>query len=130
MKPHPPDPKPATKQKKRGDWAEALALAHLSQQGLQLYQRNYQCKTGEIDLIMKDQDTLVFVEVRFRSDSTRGSPLETVTVSKQKKIIRTASFFLQQHYGDRWPACRFDVVGILKKKTCETEINWIKSAFY
>lgn len=79
---------------------------------------------------MMQNDTLVFVEVRYRAETALGSPLETITTSKQRKIIRTASFFLQQQFGDRWPACRFDVVGIsgsLDNKPC---IEWIPAAFY
>ena len=79
---------------------------------------------------MKDQDMLVFVEVRYRADSAHGTPIATVTVNKQRKLIRTASFFLQQHFGDRWPACRFDVIGISGDLHTHPTIEWIPSAFY
>jgi len=79
---------------------------------------------------MKDQDMLVFVEVRYRADSDHGSPLATVTHAKQRKLIRTASFFLQQQFGDRWPACRFDVVGISGDLQQSPTIQWIPAAFY
>lgn len=98
--------------------------------GLEFCDSNFQCKTGEIDLIMKDQDMLVFVEVRYRAGSDHGTPVATVTAGKQRKLIRTASFFLQQQFGDRWPACRFDVVGISGDLDGVPQIEWIPSAFY
>lgn len=79
---------------------------------------------------MKDQNMLVFVEVRYRADSDHGTPVATVTASKQRKLIRTASYFLQQNFGDRWPACRFDVVGISGDLLHNPNIEWIPSAFY
>lgn len=79
---------------------------------------------------MKDQNMLVFVEVRYRADSDHGTPVATVTASKQRKLIRTASYFLQQNFGDRWPACRFDVVGISGDLLYNPNIEWIPSAFY
>lgn len=122
--------KPLTLKKISGNQAEALACQHLADSGLSLIQRNFQSKTGEIDLIMKDREALVFVEVRYRADSDRGSPLETVTTGKQRKLIRTASYYLQHHFGDRWPACRFDVVGISGDLANSPDIQWIQGAFY
>lgn len=98
--------------------------------GLEFCDSNFQSKTGEIDLIMKDQDMLVFVEVRYRAALEHGTPVATVTAGKQRKLIRTASFFLQQQFGDRWPACRFDVVGISGDLGNAPQIEWIPSAFY
>lgn len=72
---------------------------------------------------------LVFVEVRFRADTRLGSPLETITAAKQRKLIRTAHFFLQQHCGNRWPPCRFDVVGISGELDALPHIDWIANAF-
>ncbi|WP_461422833.1 YraN family protein [Ketobacter sp.] len=126
----PPLPKPLTEKKRTGNQAENLARQHLTKAGLNFCVANFQCKTGEIDLVMKDGSTLVFVEVRYRADTELGSPLETVTSSKQRKLIRTASFFLQQHFGDRWPSCRFDVVGISGPLDGAPTIDWVKAAFY
>ncbi len=125
-KPH----KPLTARKHTGNQAEELARSFLQSKGLGFCDSNFQCKTGEIDLIMKDQDMLVFVEVRYRADSDHGTPLATVTASKQRKLIRTASFFLQQHFGDRWPACRFDVIGIGGDLQHNPDIEWVPAAFY
>ena len=122
--------RPPTPKKQSGNRAEALARAYLEKQGLSFCSANFLCKTGEIDLIMQDRDMLVFVEVRFRSATAHGSPAETITASKQRKLIRTASYFLQQRYGDRWPACRFDVIGICGDLESGPNIHWIPSAFY
>lgn len=119
---------PTDKQLK-GSSAETLAQRHLERQGFNLVTRNFRCKTGEIDLIMKDRDMLVFVEVRYRRETDLGSPLETITAAKQRKLTRTAQFFLQQHFGDRWPACRFDAVGIVGELEASPAIEWIANAF-
>lgn len=122
--------KPLTEKKLTGNQAEDIACSHLTQNGLSFCVNNFQCKTGEIDLIMKDGDMLVFVEVRYRADTRLGTPLETITANKQKKLIRTANYFLQQHFGSRWPACRFDAVGITGELSCDPKITWIQNAFY
>ena len=72
---------------------------------------------------------MVFVEVRYREDVCLGDPLETVNRSKQRKLIRSASYFLQQQYGNRWPPCRFDVVGISGNLDQTPTITWIENAF-
>ena len=122
-------PAPLTAKKQAGNQAEALARQFLQQKGFDFHSSNFQCKTGEIDLIMSDRDMLVFVEVRYRNDSSLGSPLETVTRAKQRKLMRTAQFFLQQNCGNRWPPCRFDVVGISGTLHDSPVIDWIPNAF-
>ena len=106
-----------------------MARRYLEHQGLEFQLANFLCKTGEIDLIMQAADTLVFVEVRYRHEQDHGSPLETVTYAKQRKLIRTASYFLQQQFGNRWPPCRFDVVGISGSLDHAPRIEWIQNAF-
>ncbi|MAR89901.1 MAG: YraN family protein [Pseudomonadota bacterium] len=130
MKSVPPDTRPPTTRKRAGNQAETLAREYLCRQGLEFHSANFQSKTGEIDLIMQDGEMLVFVEVRFRAATEHGSPLATVTRSKQRKLVRTAGFFLQQHFGDRWPPCRFDVVGISGELDAAPEIDWVAAAFY
>ena len=71
---------------------ERRALLYLQKQGLKLITRNYQCKMGEIDIIMQDKDMLVFVEVRYRRKGRYGDGLDSVTYSKQRKLIRTANY--------------------------------------
>jgi putative endonuclease len=106
-----------------GNAAEDQALDYLIRQKLQLVTRNYSCKAGEIDLIMKDGAQLVFVEVRYRAREDFGSALESVTPTKQRKLITTAQYYLQQ--SGKTPACRFDVVGMGQDR----QIHWVKNAF-
>ncbi len=113
-----------TAKRKVGDAAEDKALQHISSEGLRLITRNYCTKFGEIDLIAEDNDTLVFLEVRFRKNDHYGSALESVTTRKQKKITTTARYYLaENNIGESRPI-RFDVVGITQNK-----IQWIKNAF-
>lgn len=113
-----------------GNKAEALALDHLKQQGLSLIEQNYLTKLGEIDIIMLDKiaDTLVFVEVRYRKSNNYGTAIETVTRSKQQKLMRTAQQYLQKHPTYQHFLCRFDVVGVESDLKYPT-ITWIQSAF-
>lgn len=109
----------------QGQAAEEKALNYLQRSGLQLLARNYRCKNGEIDLIMQQDNTLVFIEVRYRQSSRFGSAAESVTSSKQRKLLLTANHYLQKNGMDR--PCRFDVVGVGGKN--QTEIEWIQNAF-
>lgn len=119
----------STDKQHKGSLAETLARRHLERQGFKLITHNFRCKTGEIDLIMEDQEMLVFVEVRYRRETGLGSPLETVTHAKQRKLHRTAQFFLQQHFANRWPPCRFDVIGISGELDTSPTIEWVANAF-
>ncbi|MEZ5505403.1 MAG: YraN family protein [Gammaproteobacteria bacterium] len=121
--------KQPTTKKQAGNQAEALALHYLQRQGFELIECNFQCKTGEIDLIMKNGETLVFVEVRYRKETQLGSPLETITRAKQRKLYRAAQFYLQQRCGNRWPPCRFDVIGISGELDNFPKIEWVSNAF-
>lgn len=113
----------------RGDQAERIAEKFLQQQGLRLTRRNFSSQFGEIDLIMMDGAACVFVEVRYRNSSAFGSPAETVNVSKQSRLRRTAEYFLQtQGLGDKL-ACRFDIVSVTGQLGPEASILWIKDAF-
>ncbi|MHB1948622.1 MAG: YraN family protein [Gammaproteobacteria bacterium] len=108
-----------------GQQAEQDACDFLEKNGLKLLARNYRCALGEVDLIMRDeQNTVVFIEVRKRSHHQFASAIESVTQSKQRKVIKTATHYLQkQNWFDK-VACRFDIVGMSKD-----EIEWIKDAF-
>jgi putative endonuclease len=116
--------------RKIGNQAEEIALQYLQKYGLTLLDKNYTTRLGEIDIIMLDKanDTLVFVEVRYRANNSFGTSVETVIRSKQQKIIRTALLFLQaqQKYQDF--VCRFDVIGI-ESELKYPKIYWIKDAF-
>ena len=93
-----------------GAAAEARALAFLQQQGLTLVEQNFSCRWGEIDLILRDQETLVFVEVRQRSSARFGGAAASVSAGKQAKLWRTAEVYLQRIR--RIPVCRFDLIAI------------------
>ncbi len=94
----------------RGAAAEARALTFLQQQGLTLVEQNFSCRWGEIDLILRDQETLVFVEVRQRSSARFGGAAASVSAGKQAKLWRTAEVYLQRIR--RIPVCRFDLIAI------------------
>lgn len=115
-----------------GAQAEAQAEAFLVQQGLVTRTRNYRCKLGEIDLIMLHKNargtTLVFVEVRLRTNKRFAPALETVDYRKQQKIIKTATRFLQEQKLYDKVACRFDVVALDQTGTAPP-IQWIQNAF-
>jgi putative endonuclease len=110
-----------------GQTAEDAVCRYLQQTGLKLVTRNYSCKLGEIDLIMKDGDSIVFVEVRFRRTNHYGDGLDSVTVSKQNKLLRTGSFYLQRHNLTEKMPCRFDVVAV-SRQAGQFSFDWIKNA--
>ena len=114
--------------RKIGNQAESQALTYLKQQGLSLIKQNYASKRGEIDIIMRQGECLVFVEVRYRRQSNFGHAIETVDRYKQQKLIAGAEYFLQQHPEYQDFICRFDVVGIESDLKYPT-IDWIKDAF-
>ncbi len=110
-----------------GDKAEHAALKYLVSNGCRLIVANYRSRAGEIDLIVEDKETLVFVEVRYRSDTSRGTGAETITATKQRRIIRTAEYFLINHKQYQDSACRFDVISM--NDSTNDSIDWIKRAF-
>jgi putative endonuclease len=107
----------------RGASAEDQAQDYLVGKGLKLVCRNYRCKHGELDLVMRDQQSLVIVEVRYRKSDVYGSALESVTANKQAKIIAATQHYLSTIRADS--PLRFDVVAI----SGNGDINWIKNAF-
>ena len=112
-----------------GDYWEGVALSYLKQKGLKKINRNFNCKVGEVDIIMKNNDILIFVEVKYRKNDNWVSAVESVTKSKQRKIIKAAQMFLLQNQKYKNWNCRFDVVSIQGDKH-NPEINWIEHAFY
>ena len=110
-----------------GAWGEELALRYLTQQGYELVERNYRTRYGELDLILRHEDILVFVEVKLRRGVGFGDPLEAVTPRKQAAIRTLAERYLL----DRQPSfdtLRFDVVGILVGKGAPRVVH-IEDAF-
>jgi putative endonuclease len=112
-----------------GAAAEALARRHLEQQGLRLLAQNWRCKRGELDLVMLDAGTVVFVEVRYRRHIAWGGAAESVDARKREKLILAAQHFLQQE--SRWAKypCRFDVIAITADSQIPAQLDWIQNAF-
>lgn len=118
----------------RGRWAETLAAEHLKHRGLKLIMRNYRCRWGEIDLVMREGKIVVFIEVRFRSRLGLRTGAESVDARKQRKLIATVAHFLQRKRALATQPCLFDVASISNtssgnEKFGEPEIDWIKNAF-
>lgn len=115
----------------RGRRGEDLARSHLEAQGLQLLERNYRCRAGEIDLVMLDGGTLVLVEVRSRSTAAYGGAAATVGLRKQRRFILAARHLLLSRAGLRRLHMRFDVVAIDPAAPGEAgpKVTWIRDAF-
>ena len=114
--------------KDAGDQGEVDALRHLQAAGLKLITRNYRCPGGELDLVMLDQQTLVFVEVRFRRDRNFGGALASINTRKQQRLLLAAQRFLQTHREYQKLRARFDVVS-LEGNVGQVSLQWIKDAF-
>jgi putative endonuclease len=108
--------------------AEQIALEYLESMGLQLVERNFRSPYGEIDLILRDKEMLVFAEVRYRDTDRYGDGADSITLSKRNRIIRTAKHFLATRKQDDC-ICRFDVVSASNSGDSGMQINWIKDAF-
>ena len=110
----------------RGARIERLAAEWLSARGLTLIASNQQFKGGELDLVMSDGETLVFVEVRHRSDIRHGHPLETVTATKQRRLVHAARFYLARNRLSC--PCRFDVLAVTGTPPL-LDFEWVQGAF-
>jgi putative endonuclease len=102
--------------------AEELAARYLSERGLSIVGRNYRCRLGEIDLIARDGDMLVFIEVRMRTGSRFGGALASITAVKQRKLIAAAGLYLSRLRST--PRCRFDAV--LLDALDSRRIEWLR----
>lgn len=109
-----------TSRRRSGDEAENQALLYLKKAGLKLVMQNFSCKGGEIDLIMQDGPTLVFVEVRKRSSMQFGGAVASVTPAKQRRMVHAAQVYLLSKKSQA--ACRFDLIAI-----DGDSINWLKN---
>ena len=107
-----------------GTWYERKSAEYLKGQGLFILKYNYRCRHGEIDLIARDNEYLVFIEVKYRKGNWSGRALEAVNFAKQKTICKVARYFRAVEYHNVDIPCRFDVVGIDDKK-----VYWVKNAF-
>ena len=116
--------------RQRGDKTEDAALAFLESRGMVLITRNYHCRYGEIDLIMRDGKTTVFVEVRYRKTAGYGGALASITPSKQRKIALTAQHYLTQQKRPAIGDCRFDVIAVTRdQQQTDQSPHWISGAF-
>lgn len=114
--------------KSLGRQAEKAAACYLKKQGLKLLEQNYHCRFGEIDLIMQEGTTLVFVEVRCRQETARVTALESIDANKVAKIEKTALWYLKQY--EVMPDCRFDVIAMThNSEKIGYTIDWVKAAF-
>ncbi|MDO4554458.1 MAG: YraN family protein [Lachnospiraceae bacterium] len=110
--------------RKAGSLGEQLAAAYLEKKGFEILEYNYRCRQGEIDLIAREKEYLVFIEVKARRTKASGYPAEAVDLRKQQKICRTAQFYCLEHRIHTDCPIRFDVIEILGDK-----VRWIGNAF-
>ena len=112
-----------------GAYYEREAGEYLERLGYKILEYNYRCRSGEIDIVARDNGCIVFCEVKYRTDERRGDPLEAVDERKQKRLFRCAMHYLSEHrLGD--VLCRFDVVGITGETGMKnSEVTYIKNAF-
>lgn len=99
-------------QRKLGSDKEAVAAAYLKEKGYCIVEKNYRVRQGEIDLVAKDRDTLVFVEVKYRKNPASGFAAEAVGMAKQRKISRVSLSYLSEHGISPDAAIRYDVIAI------------------
>ena len=114
-----------------GDLWENAALTHLQGAGLEMLERNFLCRYGEIDLIMRDRRShagIVFIEVRYRKSAGHGDGSASVGPAKRAKLVRTAQVWLQAHPKFANEPCRFDVIGC-SGTAQEPAFDWTRAAF-
>lgn len=110
--------------RKTGEAYEEAAALYLKRQGIIILEKNYRSRGGEIDLVGRDGEYLVFFEVKYRRDSRMGYPAEAVGLEKQRRICRTARWYLYERRCPESIPIRFDVVAI-----CGKSVNWYQNAF-
>ncbi|MDK2904536.1 MAG: putative endonuclease [Eubacteriaceae bacterium] len=116
-----------TYNRKKGNQGELIAEVFLKNQGYRIRDKNYFKKSGEIDLIVEKGQYIIFVEVKFRNNLDYGYPREAVTVSKQKKILKTALWYIKEKRLDQF-GFRFDVIEIYFENG-QQRINHLENAF-
>ncbi len=113
---------------KLGQGGEETAVAFLERQGCRILEQNFKNKIGEIDIVAQDGDTICFVEVKTRKTGSCGSPFESVTPAKQRKIARVASSYLK-FKGKSDMQARFDVIAVFLEEGCHPRVEMIENAF-
>ncbi|MEE4249943.1 MAG: YraN family protein [Alcanivoracaceae bacterium] len=124
------DAQPTSSRQQRGEQTEQLAESWLNRQGLCTVARNWRCRMGEIDLIMLEEDVLVFVEVRFRSSTHHGGAAASVDLRKQRRLVAAARHYLRMRPEAAMRRCRFDVIAMQPDNGDEVRFDWIPGAFY
>ena len=119
---------PPEARRAQGDAAENRACRHLEGSGFTIVERNYRTGGGEIDIVARDGDVLVFVEVRSREDADFGTPEESVTPAKRRRIVATARHYLSSVPPSSWREARFDVIAI-EGSGDATELRHYPAAF-
>ena len=115
-------------QQRFGKQSETLAVKHLKKNGFKILEKNYRTKLGEIDIIARDKDTIVFVEVKSRKSDRYGTPKHAITRSKKRKISMVALYYLKT-LDEKNTRARFDVVAIHSGEDRSPKIEMIKNAF-
>ncbi len=111
-----------------GEIWESAALAYLRKAGLVPVARNFHCRHGEIDLILRDGDVFVFAEVRYRHGSAHGDGTVSVGAAKRRRLVQAAQIFLQTHPQYASLPCRFDVIGCAGTPQ-HPSFEWTRNAF-
>lgn len=110
--------------RKLGAKVEQLVREYLATHGFTIFEMNYRCKQGEVDIIAKDDIYYVFIEVKYRNNTRYGTPQEAVGYAKQKRISKAAQYYLYSHNLNDFTPVRFDVAAVLENK-----ITYYKNAF-
>ncbi|MCH7881005.1 MAG: YraN family protein [Proteobacteria bacterium] len=116
--------------RRKGLHYESQARDYLVRRGLKLVTENYLCRFGEIDLIMLQQESLCFIEVKYRKNQGYGGAISAIPPQKQRKIVKTALFFVAEHKTLAQRAMRFDALIIQQHAAGDSEVDWIQNAFY
>jgi putative endonuclease len=113
----------------RGLDCETLAVSHLQERGVEVLARNLRCRSGELDIVARENRVLVIVEVRQRTKGDFGGALESVNWRKQRKIILATRYFLQAHREWRGLQLRFDIIAVDGPLRGVHQLKWVKDAF-
>jgi putative endonuclease len=108
-----------------GAYGERVAARHLVEAGLVVLDRNWRCTSGEIDLVLRDGDELVFCEVKTRSGTAYGHPLEAVDDVKTERLVRLAALWMEAHHVVA-PRIRFDMVGVLRSDRGRAQVEPVR----
>ena len=118
-----------TLQQRIGQRAEDIACDFLRAQGLEILERNFRRRLGELDIVARDGDVLVIVEVRFRASERFGGAAASVDGRKQQRLVRAAAQFLQQRRDFSHLRVRFDVISVSEPRRVDSRVEWFQHAF-